>query len=105
MSYEELPEVVRRKSTLSGGNGGSCVEVGVWRRSSLSNANGGQCVEVATVDGAQAEVRADADRLFLVRDSKDSDGPVLTFTPSEWAGFLGAIKGGGFDEPVGRREM
>ncbi|MER5623326.1 DUF397 domain-containing protein [Streptosporangium sp. NPDC002544] len=43
---------------------------------------------------AGAETAPDADRLVLVRDSKDPEGPVLSFTPSEWDFFLGMIKGG-----------
>ncbi|MGW0587197.1 DUF397 domain-containing protein [Streptosporangium sp. NPDC002607] len=66
-----------------------------WRKSSLSG-NGPDCVEVALADTPQAgaETAPDADRLVLVRDSKDPDGPVLSFTPSEWDVFLGMIKGG-----------
>ncbi|MFI6455042.1 DUF397 domain-containing protein [Streptosporangium amethystogenes] len=83
-----------RKSSRSG-NGSDCVEVGVWRESSLSG-NGPDCVEVALADTLQAdaETAQDADRLVLVRDSKDPEGPVLSFTPSEWDVFLGMIKSG-----------
>lgn len=39
-----------RKSTHSGGNEGSCVEVAdVWRKSSRSGGNEGNCVEVASL--------------------------------------------------------
>ncbi|MGH3729213.1 MAG: DUF397 domain-containing protein [Micromonosporaceae bacterium] len=64
----------------------------VWRKSSRSGTNGGSCVEVATLP----------DRI-LVRDSKDPGGPVLTFTLPEWRAFLGGaddhsgVKGGEFD--------
>ena len=48
-----------------------------WRKSSHSGPDGGQCIEIneqpATV---------------LVRDSKDKNGPHLTFTPDAWAGFV-----------------
>lgn len=58
-----------------------------WRKSSLSGDNGGQCVEVATnVPG-----------IVAVRDSKDPHGPALIFTPEEWSAFLGGAKGGEFD--------
>jgi hypothetical protein len=56
----------------------------VWRKSPLSAANG--CVEVAFVDGRVA-----------VRDSKDRSGPVLVFTPFEWAAFAGGVRNGEFD--------
>jgi hypothetical protein len=70
-----------------------------WHKSRRSG-NGANCVEVATVDaqllsGDKAET---TDRLFLVRDSKDPDGPVLTFTPAEWRAFAEGLKDGEFDE-------
>ena len=58
-------EVGWRKSSASGTNGG-CVEV-AWRKSSFSGTNG-DCVEVAS-----------APLGVLVRDSKNTDGPVLAF--------------------------
>jgi hypothetical protein len=58
----------------------------VWRKASKSG-NNGQCVEVAFLDaGAVA-----------VRDSKDPEGPVLTFTPAEWGAFLDGARKGEFD--------
>jgi hypothetical protein len=56
-----------------------------WRKSSLSTTNG--CVEVAFVgDG------------IAVRESKqEGRGPVLEFTATEWAAFLGGVRGGEFD--------
>lgn len=57
-----------------------------WRKSSFSN-GGGACVEVASnVPG-----------IVGVRDSKDKDGPVLTFTPEEWHAFAAGIRDGQFD--------
>ncbi|MGW3889437.1 DUF397 domain-containing protein [Micromonospora chokoriensis] len=49
---------------------------GVWRTSTRSGGEG-DCVEVAGF----AETVG-------VRDSKDRQGPVLTFTPSAWAAFV-----------------
>ncbi|MEO3819489.1 DUF397 domain-containing protein [Plantactinospora sp. B24E8] len=49
-----------------------------WRKASRSGQSGGDCVEVA--DNLPGRV--------LVRDSKDQSGPVLTFTPSAWQGFV-----------------
>lgn len=55
----------------------------IWVKASRSNGNGAACVEVARTPEA-----------IHVRDSKDRQGPVLTFTPAEWAAFLdGAVKG------------
>ncbi len=57
-----------------------------WRKARASAA-GDNCVEVADLqDGSRA-----------VRDSKDPEGPMLTFTPDEWAAFLVGVKGGEFD--------
>ncbi|WP_433532510.1 DUF397 domain-containing protein [Micromonospora sp. CA-263727] len=53
-----------------------------WRKSSKSGSNGGACVEVA--DNLPGVVG--------VRDSKDPTGPVLTFSPTGFASFLGAVK-------------
>jgi hypothetical protein len=33
----------------------------------------------------------------MVRDSKDHQGPVLTFTPGEWQAFLDGVHGGEFE--------
>lgn len=53
-----------------------------WRKSSLSGTNGGECVEVA-----------DHDRTILVRDTKDHrTGPVHTYTTTQWHAFLAAVR-------------
>ena len=57
-----------------------------WIKSSLSYANG-NCVEVASLPGGQ----------IGVRNSRDSEGPVLRFTPSEWHAFIGGVRNGEFD--------
>jgi Domain of unknown function (DUF397) len=57
-----------------------------WMKSSLSFSNG-NCVEVAGLAGGD----------IGVRDSKDSEGPVLRFTPDEWRAFLGGVRNGEFD--------
>jgi hypothetical protein len=57
-----------------------------WVKSSLSFANG-NCVEVASLsDGA-----------IGVRNSRDAQGSVLSFTPDEWHAFLGGVRNGEFD--------
>ena len=61
-----------------------------WIKSSLSYANG-NCVEVASLPGGT----------IGVRNSKDSAGPVLRFTPREWHAFLGGVRNGEFDNIVG----
>ena len=52
-----------------------------WRKSSYSSNGGANCVEVA-----------DDTRRVLVRDTKDSTGPVLRFTPDAWRSFAEAVK-------------
>jgi len=53
----------------------------IWVKSSFSFSNG-NCVEVASLPGGE----------IGVRNSRDPDGPVLTFTPAEWAAFLGRAR-------------
>lgn len=55
-----------------------------WRKSTRSG-NGGNCVEVATN-------LLDSAGVVAVRDSKDPDGPVLTFTPEQWQAFITAAQ-------------
>ena len=49
----------------------------VWFKSSYSGDEGGECVEVAASPAA-----------IHVRDSKDQQGPQLSFSPAEWAAFV-----------------
>jgi hypothetical protein len=49
-----------------------------WSKSSYSSGEGGECVEVAACPNT-----------VHVRDSKDKPGPVLDFTPTAWAAFVG----------------
>lgn len=56
-----------------------------WFKATRSVGNG-QCVEVRRYDGA-----------IQVRDSKDPDGPVLTFTADEWDAFVDGARQGEFD--------
>ncbi len=35
--------------------------------------------------------------MVAVRDSKDRQGPVLTFTPAEWRAFVVGVRSGEFD--------
>jgi Domain of unknown function (DUF397) len=42
------------------------------------------------------EVATDGES-YLVRDSKDPDGPVLTFDRDEWTAFLSGAVAGEFD--------
>lgn len=57
-----------------------------WKRACGSPAN---CVEVAH-DGTHV----------LVRDSKNPDGPILSFDATEWGAFVAGVKAGKFDGPA-----
>jgi hypothetical protein len=63
------------------------LERAVWRKSSYSGGNGGTCVEVAS----------NLPGIVAVRDSKDPDGPKLAFAPDEWRAFTAGIRAGQFD--------
>lgn len=58
----------------------------VWVKSSLSYANG-NCVEVSDLEPGTVGVR----------NSRDSGGAVLRFTPDEWHAFIGGVRNGEFD--------
>lgn len=54
-----------------------------WRKSRRSGSSGDNCVEVAALpDGG-----------YAVRDSKNTDGPMLRFSPREWHRFTARVKG------------
>ena len=69
-----------RKSSFSGSNGGTCVEL-AWRKSSYSGGNGGDCVEMAQ-----------SPTVFGIRDSKNTEGPVLVLPAARGLTFLAAVK-------------
>ena len=52
-----------------------------WRKSSYSGSNGGTCVEVGTTGPAVA-----------VRDSKHPDGPQQAFVAASWKIFTDQVK-------------
>lgn len=72
---------------MAGSLADSVVTGSTWVKSSLSFANG-NCVEVSDLPGGA----------IGVRNSRDSEGPVLRFTPDEWHAFLGGVRKGEFDE-------
>ncbi|WP_367123530.1 DUF397 domain-containing protein [Streptomyces phytohabitans] len=54
-----------------------------WTKSTHSDFEDAACVEIAAVPGS-----------ILVRDSKHTTGPRLTFTPTAWDTFLRTATGG-----------
>jgi uncharacterized protein DUF397 len=54
-----------------------------WVRS--GRCESAQCVEVGTSNGQ-----------IVLRNSSDPDGPIVTFTKSEWDAFLGGVMDGEF---------
>jgi hypothetical protein len=52
-----------------------------WRKSSYSLGNG-ECIEIASV-GAD---------IVMIRDSKDTAGPVLRCGTDEWRSFVSAVR-------------
>ncbi len=58
----------------------------VWKKSTRSSDGSGQCVEVASTTAA-----------VHVRDSKNQQGPALTFEPTVWTAFVNDIKAGKLD--------
>jgi Domain of unknown function (DUF397) len=52
-----------------------------WRKSSYSGANGGSCVELASGQG-----------VVQVRDTTDRDGGTLAFNAKAWRAFAATIK-------------
>lgn len=67
-----------RKSSYSGGSGDDCVEVAAaWHKSSHSGGSGDSCVEVATCPGT-----------VHVRDSKITEGPQLALSSPTWTTFV-----------------
>lgn len=57
-----------------------------WRKAQASIGNGA-CLQVAPING-----------MIAVGDSKNPQGPVLTYTAQEWRAFLNGAKKGEFDD-------
>jgi hypothetical protein len=57
------------------------IDSATWRKSTKSGGNGGSCVEVA-----------DAASVVLVRDTTNREGGMLTFTAKAWRAFADGLK-------------
>ena len=62
------------------------MKTNVWIKSTRSGDSGACTMCMRLEDGSTA-----------VKDSKDPDGPVLTFTAMEWDAFIRGVKAGEFD--------
>ena len=58
-----------------------------WRKSSFTGGNGGTCVEIAATDNG-----------VLVRNSNQPDAGTIAFTRSELAAWINGCKAGEFDD-------
>lgn len=86
------------KSSYSGSEGDSCVEVALdWNKSSYSGSEGDDCLEAArswsksSYSGSQGDSCvevAPSPRAIHIRDSKDKQGPQLALAPVAWTHFL-----------------
>ena len=63
---------------------GHTLDNAIWREAAYSGSNGGDCVESPACPGTAV----------AVRDSKDPDGPKLTFSRDEWRAFTTSVKRG-----------
>ncbi len=63
-----------------------------WQTSSFSNGAGGMCVQAGMHDGG-----------VVVRDAKNLDGLVLSFSRAEWAAFVDGVENGDSGDEDGRR--
>ena len=59
----------------------------VWR--TTLSCNGGECIQVAASGQA-----------ILIADSKQPEGPILSYSHVEWQQFVTGIKNGDFDDLV-----
>lgn len=58
-----------------------------WRKSSYSGGSGTECVEIAVLSPVTA----------AVRDSKNAEGPALSFSHTGWTTFVSALRAGNLD--------
>jgi hypothetical protein len=92
LTASDLTGIADWRTSSFSDNGQNCVEVADlvggadWFTSSYSD-NGLNCVEVASLTHPDG-------RAVAVRDSKQSDGPVLLFTADAFAAFIADTRAG-----------
>ena len=79
----DLPGFGLAQVQLLSGSQTDCVVVGTgWRKSSLSGGSGGACIEAGSLPGR-----------VLVRDTtQHGNGPVLSVSPPDWQRFTASIR-------------
>jgi hypothetical protein len=66
----------------------------------VSEAQNDEGVIIEFIDAKDAPIQHKelSERVIVMRDSKNPDGPVLYFTEAEWDAFIGGVKDGEFDD-------
>jgi hypothetical protein len=66
----------------------------------VSEAQNDEGVVIEFIDAKDAPIQHKelSERVIVMRDSKNPDGPVLYFTEAEWDAFIGGVKDGEFDD-------
>ncbi|MFI6686633.1 DUF397 domain-containing protein [Streptomyces sp. NPDC050485] len=59
---------------------------GAWFKSSYSGAEGNSCIEIAPLTSG-----------IGIRDSKDKEGPALVVSAETWAAFVSPMRSGQFE--------
>lgn len=63
-----------------------------------SQSDEGVVIEFIDAKDAPIQHKELSERVIVMRDSKNPDGPVLYFTEAEWDAFIGGVKDGEFDD-------
>lgn len=61
--------------------------------------SGATWLRAGTAGEGSVEVAMLAEGNVALRDGKNPEGPILIFTPSEWAAFTAGVHDGEFDRP------
>jgi hypothetical protein len=66
----------------------------------VNEAQSDEGVVIEFIDAKDAPIQHKelSERVIVMRDSKNPDGPVLYFTEAEWEAFIGGVKDGEFDD-------
>jgi hypothetical protein len=84
-------QITWRKSSRSADEG-QCVEVGLWRTPTVGVEQLRHVPEAPALDSPATPALDEPENRYVLRDSKDLDGPVLILTPNDWTAFLRLLK-------------